>query len=200
MLPEKITDHVAQAKGRLTSMFKDRRLIVVLLSAIIKQLQELENVTWQVIESRQLANSPVGVQLDKLGKITGEPRKGRSDAAYLEAVKLRILINRSTGKVPDLLRILSVAANGNPWEYREKYPANYEITFSGTPEALDALVAASDEADPQGVGGRVYYTPGNIVDLFSFGHYDGSTVTGGKGASYSADGTPGYVLAHVEKV
>lgn len=172
-VPSKNITHVAEAVKLPTSMFRERRVIKMLIAVAVKQLQLLENETWKVIEGRTLDGS-VGVQLDMLGALVGEKRDGRSDVDYVEAIKLRILINRSTGKVHELIKIMTVAADGNECKYFDWPAANYGIIFAGTFAAVKALVRAVSEADPQGVSGCVFYSEASLDLCFTFGHSDGS--------------------------
>lgn len=196
MIPTKNTSHTAEAKKLLTSMFRGRPVIEGLLKAIVDQVQTLENVAWQVIEGRQLDNA-IGIQIDKIGGIVGEDREGRDDADYKEAVRLRILINRSNGKVDDILKIALAAARGNPWQFWDYFPAGYVVLFGGTSAALLAFAQAMREAKPNGVNAHVLYTDQPFSDLFSPGHFDGATTTGGNGPDDVISNSIVCPLAHV---
>lgn len=194
MEPVKILEHVKQAKARLTSMYVDRKVISGLVAAYAKQIQLLEDACWQVIEGRQL-NTAVNAQLDTIGKLVGELRNGRTDTVYREFIRLRILINRSTGKLVDLLHIAKVAAMGAPWKYWESYPAGFVLLFSGTAAGFAAVASAMRQAKPQGVGPTLMYTSTPFADLFR--PKDDVSGLGGRGPSHT-DGLPGYKVAHIE--
>jgi hypothetical protein len=194
VIPSVITTHVAEGKKLLTSMFRDRKVVAGLLAAYLKQAQLLEDAIWQVIDGRTLEDA-IGNQLTIIGALVGEKRKGRSDTDYREAIRLRILINRSTGKVSELIYIIFVAARGAEWKYWEGYPAGFTVLFGGTTAGFAALKDAVLEAKPAGVGKGLMFTSGTLANLFK--PCDSNTGLGGNGPAHS-DGTAGYPVAHIE--
>lgn len=196
-IPSEITTHVADAKRLLTSMFRDRTVIAGLLGAYVAEVQALETAIRAVILGR-LLDSATYAQLDALGAIVGESRQGKTDAVYREFIRLRILINKCNGLLPEMLHIAAVAAQGNPWRYWEGYPAGFSVLFAGTVEAFQALSSALSEAKPLGVGRSMLYTPGTLDNLFR--PKDCTSGTGGKGPSDSINYPypPGYPVAHIE--
>lgn len=196
MIPDPIEDHVARAQSRFTSLFQNKRVIAALLRSIIRQVQDLENATWDAIHARRLDDPRcIGVQLDAIGAIVGVKREARSDAAYRAAIRLQILLNRSKGSVSDLLAILAVAAGVNPWEYYENYPAGYSVLFGGSQADYNALLNALRRADPAGVSGKILYTEVDPSRLWTPGHFNGSGVVGGLGLGNSSDPDPTYAVS-----
>lgn len=196
MIPEPITDHVEKAQSRFTSLYQNKPVIAALLRAIVKQIQDLENATWDVIHARRLDDPRcVGVQLDLIGAIVGAKRLARSDNDYRAAIRLQILLNRSKASVADLLAILTVAAGVNPWEYYENYPAGYSVLFGGSKADYTALLNALRRADPAGVSGKILYTDIDPARLWTAGHFNGTSVDGGLGLGDSSDPDPTYVVS-----
>lgn len=75
------------------------------LAALLRPLQDLENVFFDVIRARFLGHA-TGVQLDAIGRLVGEARLGRLvDADFRRAIRLRILVNGSSGRPEDLISI-----------------------------------------------------------------------------------------------
>jgi hypothetical protein len=128
-VPTPITDHVAAAIARLISQFRSPKPVLHgMMESYVEQLQELEDVLWDVINHRLLDPAPgetvgaEGVQIDVLGKIVGQPRLGLTDVAYLLAIKLKIRVNRSRGSNVDLLEILRLAMPlPKAFNYREEF-------------------------------------------------------------------------------
>lgn len=156
MIPTPITDHVERGKARLTSMFRGRAVIEGLLKVYLGKIQTLENEFWLVINGRSI-DTAIGAQLDKVGALVLETRDGRADADYREAIRLKVLILRSTGRVVDVLRIINIASKGAYWEYRDAYPAGFHALFTGDVPAFRALAHALTQAKPNGVGRNVLY-------------------------------------------
>jgi hypothetical protein len=164
MIPAVITDHVEQAADRLTSMFADRRVIEAMLRSYIKRIQRIEDELWKVINARDFLGTPAGIVLDILGQIVGEARDSRTDADYLEAIRIRILINKSSGKTLDLMRILNAAARGAWWDYWDDFPAGFGWAFGGSASAWKALKKYMKEAKGGGIGASGYYLPTASVE------------------------------------
>ena len=74
---------MANAVGRLTSMFRDKQVISGFTSILANEVQTLEDCVQFFLFIIQLSNHPYPGGpwdiLDKYGKILGEPRNGRSD-------------------------------------------------------------------------------------------------------------------------
>jgi hypothetical protein len=75
-----------------------------LLGVLLKPFQRLENAMIQVRDGYD-PDTAVGVQLESDGKLVGQPRAGLADDVYRRYIKARILVNRSTGKREELLKI-----------------------------------------------------------------------------------------------
>lgn len=58
----------------------------------------------------------VGVWLDLLGRVVGEPRDGRDDIDYRRGIRVRVLVNRANGRVAELAKIarLHESADDDP--------------------------------------------------------------------------------------
>lgn len=75
------------------------------LAALLRPLQVVENVFFDVIRARFLGHA-TGAQLDAIGHLVGEDRLGRlDDAVYRKAIRIRILVNGSSGRPEDLIAI-----------------------------------------------------------------------------------------------
>ncbi len=175
-IPDPVTDHPGQAVALLTSAFRDQRVTPALLRTFANRVQDLEAAIWTVINGRNLTNGAGGVVLDTLGGLVGEARNGRSDADYVAAISLRIKINRSTGRTPEVLAIVALAANGAPWEYHETPPAGFVVLFAGTSSGAKALGAVIDSCKPVGVEAGVWYTSIGLASLFRPSSVYGGTI------------------------
>lgn len=97
-------DHVLEGISHLIEFFRYGPRNQAVLTAILDQVQELENAFW-VMQFAFDPNSASGDQLLKLGAIVGEPQLGRTDEEYRAAIRVRIKINRSNGKAAELYEI-----------------------------------------------------------------------------------------------
>lgn len=120
MLPVKETQHVKKARALLIEQYKGRPIIQGFLDSYIKRIQDLEDALWDIINSRRL-DLAVGLQLDVLGLLVGELRLGRTDEEYRPSIRIRIRVNRSRGRIVDVIDVAKlVNVHGTPIviEYR----------------------------------------------------------------------------------
>lgn len=201
MIPCREFDHEDTALALLTDAYKGRTNIEGILKAIARQFQDLEDATWQVIQSRGLGVATTfeptsddgccecpapdmsdaeeitivldaaDAQLDVIGKLVGERRDGRSDADFLVGIRTRIKINYSAGRTTDILDVLALLQEQDPFptfNYYEFYPAGFVVEQTNqntaglveTARTIKGLRAA-------GVRGQFYYFTEEI-DQFTF--------------------------------
>ncbi len=134
------TTHVSEALGHLIEQHKDQPTMKKFLTALANQIQDLEDVSFEVFLDRWL-DTAVGVQLDGLGDIIGEARMGRPDAAYRLAILAQIQINFSEATPEDILTAL-VNFYNRTYEMMEIPPACFVVRL------VDAWVTGIDP-DPR---------------------------------------------------
>lgn len=123
-------DYEDIARRRLTSVLADKPRVRELVVAMPRQLTIFEQVADQVRNERGL-DLAIGVQLDALGLIVGEPRRGRNDEAYRRAIRFRIFVNISKGRPSDLIYVTQYISGGDDVQYLESYPATAYMFTSG---------------------------------------------------------------------
>lgn len=97
-----IADHVNQALARLHEQHKGKTNIEALLTALTSPIQDIEAAMIQLLLERTI-DTAIGVQLDVIGKIVGQPRNGLSDDDYRRHVRARIATSNSKARVADLI-------------------------------------------------------------------------------------------------
>lgn len=174
-------NHAEEAIDHLIELFKSGPRNQALLQVVALQIQELENTSAQVYTSFYV-DTAVGDQLDILGRIVGEARQGRLDAEYRAAVKVRILVNSSDGKIEQLLAIARGMVPSASIALLEQFPCTIRMEFStmGT-STLRTVFAMLQQAKAAGVRLLVSYGPPTI------GAVDGNPLGGTIGA---VDGSP----------
>lgn len=95
---------VAFAFRRLIEYFRKSRNYAF-LQAVVGEVQELEDSAWTLYYSTSVDRA-LGVNLDVLGRRVGELRSGRLDEDYRAAIRTRILVNNSDGKIEQLIAIV----------------------------------------------------------------------------------------------
>lgn len=120
--------HTTNALARLISQFRDKLVIEGLVKAFAAEVQEIEDVLWQIFDAF-LLNNAVGQQLQTLGKLVGEPPLGRPVDEYRMAIRLRIRANRSKGRTIDLIDVARLTLR--PVFYRDHKEHEFEIQIFG---------------------------------------------------------------------
>jgi hypothetical protein len=105
MIATENTEHEAEALALLLYQFKGKARVEALAAAPALQVQALESAAFGVHFERFIDNAQ-GAQLDAIGRIVREERRGSSDVLYRNRIRVRILINRSNARIPEILAIL----------------------------------------------------------------------------------------------
>ncbi len=180
------TEHAAEAISHLIQFFRDGPRNQALLECVMAQVQELEDASWAIYGAFDV-DTAEGDQLDLLGKLVGEGRQDRDDDEYRTAVRVRILVNGSNGRMSELLAIAEGISPTAVITAREFYPAALAIefdTFGGS--NLQAAYRLLRAAKPAGVrlnlAGPATGSTWGAVDGspagFVWGAVDGSPVGG----------------------
>lgn len=186
MIPTPNTSHTAQALALLIDQFKGRPVIEGILASWTNRVQELEDALVAVAVSR-LLGSAVDAQLDSLGDLVGEARKGRSNDIYREAIRLRVKVNRANGKAEDVIQTVNIATLGADFDYREIYPAGFEIEALPLP-APQSTATLIKQTRSAGVKAVLISGTWDAGDYFIL-DWDGGGVTDPGLMSYTDDTT-----------
>jgi hypothetical protein len=146
----KITTHSADALARLLQQLKGKDNIAALLNAINAQVQQFENDTMSLSDLLDI-DLMGGVNLDNIGDIVTQPREGRSDADYRQAIRDKISRNAGSGTPDQLIEIFRILTGStlSSIDLLEYFPAGYGIygdaaTYpSNILESMDAATGAA---------------------------------------------------------
>lgn len=150
------------ALARLLGQFSDSTALRQLICSLVSPLDELEDALLDVHYNRWVADTTTGEQLDVLGRIVREPRNGLDDATYLRAIQTRVLINRSSGKLEELIEISTTfEPTAIPVEFREHGPNSITVRPDTATEAdAKALTERLQDARAGGVNLQLIYKTG----------------------------------------
>lgn len=97
------------------------------LEVYLNQIQELEDAAFQVLLDTILDDA-VGEQLDGIGRIVGRAREGFSDDRYRDRLRSQIILNLSSGTIPQILDIVALlVGTGVRLEMQEFFPAGFHL-------------------------------------------------------------------------
>lgn len=193
----KITNHQAQAIARLKEQFKGKAKYVDFVLTMAEPAQPLEDALWQLLTERAV-DTAIGVQLDNLGTIVGEPRNGDSDANYRPRIRARIWTNRSSGVPEELIQVVSLllGAVSAEIEVENQYPAAVVVRISGysiTEAFADTIISFLKDAVAAGVRIILEHQGDDDADMFTFARFtplNGAHLAGV--TTLTVDSTAGY--------
>ncbi len=119
---------VAEAQALLIEFFRKPRWLDA-VAAFATEVQEVEDAFWGTHTSFDV-DTAVGDQLDILGRLVGELRDDRVDDDYRAAVRTRILVNSSDGKLEQLIAIVQSLLPAATVQAAEYYPASLSFAVS----------------------------------------------------------------------
>jgi len=132
----KFKDQVLSGLGKLIYQWQNKPNVVGLLTSYMESVQGVEDTFEQLLKERSL-DTAIGAQLDVLGLIIGEDRKGRSDADYRLALKLRVAINKSDGTEPVVTSLIKQITSADTATFEDVYPAGVKYTLEGLNVEVD---------------------------------------------------------------
>lgn len=137
MLATKITNHIQQAIDRLAEQYKYQPGIVGFYTALIQQIQDLENAGYDLDAGRQIwdgtTTPAVGAQLDALGTIVGIARNGLTDQQYILFLFGKIGENYSDTTTSTIITIAQYLFETQIILLYEEFQAGVGIEVIGTP-------------------------------------------------------------------
>jgi hypothetical protein len=147
---EKNSNYAAEGLLKFAAPFWGKPRWAALFVASAREIQELENVFFDIIESRFLDNA-TGPRLAMLGRIVGQTDPGLGEATFKQLIRVRIRIRRSTGRLRDVqevLQLLNIPRNLAP-----SYPAKMRLdVVDSSPLPIALLKQLIEETLAVGVG------------------------------------------------
>ena len=140
-------DISGDAVARLLYQFQDKTYIEGLVTSFTDQLQDIEDVIFDVRDDRWI-DTASGTQLDNLGAIVGAERGGRSDADYKNLIIAQIGRNTSKGRATDIFTIFNLLTSSDRCYLVQLFPAaigiyaDHDITSLNTDDIKDFLELA----------------------------------------------------------
>lgn len=128
-------DYVSDWLGRLRALVyaqfrKDPVIDALIVNVIAPQAQDLEDSLQTLVAISSISDS-VGVQLDNIGQIVGQPRLGFADDEYRLLLYARIRAARSSGAMRDIYAVFDLAAPGKPSKITPGGNASFTFDLEG---------------------------------------------------------------------
>lgn len=150
-------NHVEEAQANLVSQFRDKPTLEALVASFVEQIQQLEDVFFELLDFRSLETS-FGEQLDGIGSIVGETRQSRADDAYRLAISARIILNLANSTPEDIICLIRALVGDKEVEIKESFPAHFDAIVND-PIDVDAFRVSTfvHSAKPAGVRGIFHW-------------------------------------------
>jgi hypothetical protein len=158
------TNRFQTAMSQVIGQFRDKANIRALIASWAAETQLLENVFFDLLLLRAISSAS-GVQLDAIGTRIGQVRLGWTDDIYRLWLGARIIINRSSGTIPQIYSVFSLIAPASAgFNFWIDTTGSAAFTFhltGGSPTLIQEqqYEAILDEMTAAGVNGYFHYQP-----------------------------------------
>lgn len=186
------SDHPGTGVDLLLQQFKGKDAIEWLLKSYLIQAQDVEDALWSILVSTDI-DVATDAQLDGIGTLVGEERRGSTDATYRARIKVRILINRSNGRHGEILTILcrlfGLEDTPDSVRLRSRAPGAIDVqVFAAIPVSGSDAGLVLRSSKPAGVEAEGAYPSTTLAAAYRFGW--SSAIAGITGAA-NGDGFNG---------
>ncbi len=159
-----IKDQVQQGKDRLVTQWNDKAVVQGLLESYLENVQVVEDLHQQLLDERSVFTA-IGVQLDNIGTIVGEPRKGRLDEPYREAILNRIAINASDSTPEKIMEIMITVSGATTANLTDHSPASFHLFINAFVNNSTALTL--DTIAGAGISTRLMFDEGIVASFIA---------------------------------
>lgn len=166
------TTHQAEALDRLPERNRDKLTLAALINACTSETQNVENALWQLVSERSI-DTAVGEQLNVIGRVVGQDRAtSTNDAEYRVLLKARVIANRSSGSVRDILAVFrALLGSLDGVELEPLFPASFLLHVLGETPVTDANAALfadfTNDAKAAGINAQFHYSTSPASLTFS---------------------------------
>jgi hypothetical protein len=180
-------DHVERSILQLIEVFRKPRNQEWLRTSV-GQVQEIEDALWQLFNAFDLETGE-GAVLDLIGNLLGERRDSRLDPDFRAALRARILVNQSDGRVEDMLAVLVALVpaleGSDDILVSELHPAgiHFEVLADLAGVEPTTIARMLRQAKPAGV--RLTMVVGDTADTMIWRSPAGADIPNGWGAKWA---------------
>lgn len=157
------------AINRLAEYLRGKTKFEALLNALVAPSDDLDEA-FASFDAMRSIDDATGVLLDRIGAILNRPRASLSDDDYRTFLRVQILINLTSGTVPELIEILQALAPGCTVDIVEWFPAALVADIQGViiaPEDAELLAEILATARPAGIGATLKYHGAAAEETFT---------------------------------
>ena len=137
-----IKDHATDSLTELITQWKDKPVVVGLLTSYMESIQQLEDTLFELLEERGVFEA-IGAQLDVIGLLVGETRQSRNDDDYRQAILTRVSVNASNATPEAIMQIMLSVARGTDCYIVDHYPASFHLYVNNIVSNANAILLDS---------------------------------------------------------
>lgn len=123
---DRINDYVDSGKNLILSQYRSSNVLNVYLESLLKEVQELEDVIYDVYLHMPL-EFMYGVQLDRVALSYGLLRNGLDDISFRTRIITQIQLNLSSGTPESIIRATKLLSGATKVKFGEVYPAGVSL-------------------------------------------------------------------------
>jgi hypothetical protein len=188
-----VTTHITQGLDLLLEQFKNKPKLAAVLTAYLRQVQELEDALWD-LRLLKTAEALSGEALNQLGRVVGQAREGRDDPTYRLWIRARARVNRSFGKPIDVIEVAKILVGADvSVRLQELWPASM-IVHAGDQVASLGGEMAKLLRQTKAAGVALHFHWSESGRTFRFA--PGDTVVSGSEQGFGAPASVSYVIDH----
>lgn len=165
----RIGNHCKQSIDLLISQYQNKPRIAALICSYQSEIQAIEDAIATLYEYALSIEKAQGVALDRLGRILREARNGRADDPYRRSLRVRVLVNKSSGAIPRLIKIARL------FEETADEPGAYVRIRPAFPARLEARIVRTPINPPREIHARLWQARAAGVALTTITHPGGPT-------------------------
>ena len=185
---EKIQSQLSLALSRVLEQYKGLPNIQGIIEVYAEQVQELEDVLFDMFTNRTLADA-TGQQLDEIGEIVGITRTSLDDDIYRIFILFKIGSNRSRATMESIISLFLLISGSEKVFVQNEGGGSISITYStaNTPDFETFLAANMPRVIAGGVkisgfivedGDAAFAFAGDIAGGLGFGDLNDPTAGG----------------------
>jgi len=197
-------DWITRARSRLYEQFRDKPKLLAVVDAYAAQLQALDDAGQALTMILSIdpitddTESPLygvgrGVQLQRIGRIVGQPYTGEPDDLYRLRLRARIKVNKSSGTPEELYAVYQALEAGAGHARIEPAPPAGLVFHANDPyNPAEAALLLGFLSDARDAGVRLWLEWQAVPDANAFAF--ASADYAGDGFGTTADPTVGGAL------
>ena len=198
-----IADHCADGLAVLLEQYQESGELQELICSYLRVLQQSEDDVIAMLAGMRDLDTAVGAQLDVIGRIVNERRDGGSDDDYRRRLRVAILVNRSDGKLEQLIEIVSLwqtFTGGDSVRFKTYQPLTATIYLYADPVDPVGLMRRLRKAKEATSALQLVYMPAGASATFrlSSAHASGPVDSATQGLSSTHSSTGGLFAGVVE--